>query len=759
MLGNSSFLFCISLGCLVFPVVISQIPLGSKLSVEENNYWLSSNGDFAIGFFSCSKQFSLGIRFNSNSILISKQTVFWVAGADLKVGNQSYFELTQNGNLVLFDSATGVISWTSETSNASVASTVLHNNGNLVLLNRNKDIVWQSFDTPSDTLLPGQNLSVHQILRPISRNSISSYYSLYMGGLGQLQLRWESSFTYWTAGNPSQSIVRAILSSDGTVQLLDHRSKSVWSVFGEDHNDSDVKFRFLRLDADGNLRLYSWVEATNTWRSVWQAFSNQCDVFATCGLHGICVFNASGSHVCRCPFTSTGESYSDCLVPYQQDCKSGSSMITYEHTSVYGIYPPNETMKHSNLLQCKSWCQDDPLCTAVTFTNDGTGQCLMMTTRYISGQSDSSLSAISFVKTCSDPIAALPIFPKSTASSTQVTSLKRSHRFCIRCLVGVATGTLVTFIFIQVGIGFCICRRRNHVRKKAALGYMGPDPKVFSVLSYAEINELTENFKHQIGPRMFKGMLPDNRPVAVKALNATVEERKFRSSVLKVGNICHKNLVKLEGYCSESGHRILVYEFAKNGSLEKCLEDLKVCKRLTWRKRMEICLSVARAISYLHTECREFMSHGKLKCQNVVLDDNLEAKVSEFGLEGVLGEATDGARAAERDVGDFGKMVIILLSGCQIADDVCELAYEKWLQGQVETIADKRIDGGVNLEELERALRIAFWCLQVDDRMRPSMGEVVKVLEGTLTVDPPPPPFACQWPPVEEEPAGSDPKP
>ncbi|CAL5356440.1 unnamed protein product [Camellia sinensis] len=748
MLIHSSFQLFISVGFLLFWAVISQIPLGSKLSVVENNHWTSSNGNFAIGFFHRSDQYSVGIRFYSNSVPIGKQMVVWVAGAELTVGNKSYLQLTQNGELVLFDSIRGVVAWTSETTNSSVASAFLLDSGNLVLLNTNREIVWQSFDTPTDTLLPGQNFSVAKMLRAASRNSVSSYYSLHVEG--RLLLRWENNIVYWTSGSPSQSILRAILSSDGTLQLLDQRSKVVWSVFGEDHNDSDVKLRFLRLDVDGNLRLYSWHDVSRLWRPVWQAVENQCDVFATCGLCGICIFNASGSSVCRCPFSSTMESNLECLVPYGQDCMSGSFMTTYEHTSLYGVYPPTETITRASLHQCKRLCQEDPRCTAVTFTNDGTAQCRIMRTRYTTGQSDPSLSSISFVKRCSDPIAALPISPassfvssSSSSSSPRDTSLKRLNRLCFPCLIGVASVTFVVFILIQIGIGFCIYKRWNYIKRKAALAYTGPNSKGLITLTFPEIKDVTGNFKHQIGPKMFKGMLPKNQPVAVKNLKgATMEGRKFRSTVVKIGSIYHKNLVQLEGYCCESDHRFLVYEFAKYGSLGRCIENPKLCKRLTWRKRIEICLTVARSVSYLHTGCREFVSHGNLKCENVVLDENFKAKVSEFGLGRVH---DDRGGAAEEDVKDFGKLVVKLLSARQEADDVCEWAYENWVNGQAEKVVDVRIEDGVNSEELERVLRIAFWCLQVEGQMRPSMGEVIKVLEGTLTVDPPPP-FICQHP-------------
>ncbi|KAJ7976807.1 Protein kinase [Quillaja saponaria] len=567
-------------------------------------------------------QYSIGIRFNSKSIPSSDQTVVWVAGADVPVSDKSYFQLTQEGELVLFDSSKGIPAWTSNTGHLSVVSAALHNNGNLVLLDGKRNIVWQSFNTPSDTLLPGQSLSVRQTLRAASKNSVSSYYSLYMNASGQLQLRWESHMIYWTTESPYSSNLSAFLAFNGALQLRDQLLKPVWSVFGEDHNDF-VKYRFLKLDIDGNLRLYSWIETSQSWRSVWQAVENQCKVFATCGQRGICVLTASGSSDCRCPFEIKPESNSRCLVPYQRECESGSDMLTYDHTFLYGIYPPDDSVILTSLQQCQRLCLKDPLCTVATFTNDGTTQCRMKKAEYVNGYSDPSISAISFVKKCSGPLA---VNPDPIKSSSNHSLPKQSAKLCVSCLIGVASGTFFILIILQLGIGCCIYRRKTTNRKKATLANTWPHSKGLVVLSFNEIKNLTENFKHQIGPKMFKGMLPNNQRVAVKDLNTSIEGRKFRSTVSKMGSIHHKNLVKLEGYCCELNHRFLVYEYAMNGSVEKYVDDPKLCRRLTWRKRVEICSSVGKAIYYLHTGCREFVSHGNLKCENVVLDENLEAK-------------------------------------------------------------------------------------------------------------------------------------
>ncbi|CAJ1911109.1 unnamed protein product [Sphenostylis stenocarpa] len=370
-LFRSPSLLCIFVGFLLYPVVSALIPLGSKLSVVDRNYWLSSNGDFAFGFFNISdepNQYSAGIRFNSKSMPYDQQTVVWVAGANVKVGNRSYFQFTPEGELVLFDSLKGSTEWRSGTGNRAIVSASLHDDGNLVLIDTEQNIIWQSFDTPSDTLLPGQSLSVYEILRATTKNATSSSYTLYMNPSGQLQLRWDSNIIYWTSEiPPSASNMTAILTTGGALQLRDKSLTPFWSVFGDDHNDS-VNYRFLRLDVDGNLRLYSWIEASQSWRSVWQAVENQCKVFATCGQRGVCVFTASGSTDCWCPF-DVSES-NQCLIPYEYKCESGYSMLTYKKTYLYGIYPPDDSVVISSLQQCEQLCLNDTQCTVATFSHN-----------------------------------------------------------------------------------------------------------------------------------------------------------------------------------------------------------------------------------------------------------------------------------------------------------------------------------------------------------------------------------------------------
>ncbi|CAH8385412.1 unnamed protein product [Eruca vesicaria subsp. sativa] len=726
----------LSLSLCLLHLVASEIQLGSKLVVGENTLWVSKNDDFALGFFNVPdlpNRFSIGIRFNAQSIPSDERRVVWVAGAGVSVSdNTSYFELSPDGDLVLFDSSLGVPVWSSKTNRFSVSSALLRDDGNLVLLRDKDEIVWESFDTPADTLLPNQKLKAFEMLRAASESSRSSYYSLHMEE--RLELRWESNITFWSSGNEpvknKDKKIGAVLTPEGALSLVEQDlMKPVWSVFGEDHNDT-VKFRFLRLDRDGNLRMYSFQEASRTWRPVWQAVENQCSVFATCGSQ-VCSFNGSGYSECSCPYnTFASVSNTKCLAPYQKlGCKGGFSMVMFKNMELYGIYPANDSVfSPVSSQRCTKMCLEDDACTAVTYKNDGSPQCVMKLTRYVSGYSDPSLSSVSYVKTCSDPIA---VDPK--ASKGEVVTVTKSHSVCIPCLVGATSTILVLFLAFQVAVLVYIYRRKKkEAMKRADWFSKARNPKGVVIFSVDEIKEMTNDFEDNIGPQMFKGVMSENELVVVKEMETTLtEERKFRSSAAKIGTMHHKNLAKLEGYCCERGKRFLVYEYTKNGTI---LDHQ--AKKLTWRQRADTLLSVAKALFYLHSECREFVSHGSLNCGNILLGEDLEAKLTEYGF---------GSCAADKDVEDFGKMVLTLVTGRYEEEGVVvsEWVYREWIEGRGETVVDRTLEGGFDVEELERVLRISFWCVQADERLRPSMGEVVKVLEGTLSVDPPPPPFVC----------------
>lgn len=270
-------------------------------------------------------------------------------------------------------------------------------------------------------------------------------------------------------------------------------------------------------------------------------------------------------------------------------------------------------------------------------------------------------------------------------------------------------------------------------------------------MTYLEIQELTENFRHKLSPTVFKGTLSSMRPVIIKRLDVETTEKEFRKVLSIIGSTRHKNLVSLHGFCYEDQQRLLVYEYVNNGSLHQWLfGSIKQGKDLNWQRRLEIATGIAHAIAYLHMDCHECIAHSNLKLENVMLDDKFMPKLTDYGLkrlsEGTSNQSTTSSESdPEQDVFSFGMMLLEIITGKRYPSDgslgkekIGKWVFEEYQMGNLDSIVDCRMGCNWNWFQVENALRIAFWCIQEQLFSRPSIREVVKVLEGTFAVDKPP---------------------
>ncbi|XP_045089491.2 G-type lectin S-receptor-like serine/threonine-protein kinase At2g19130 [Aegilops tauschii subsp. strangulata] len=300
---------------------------------------------------------------------------------------------------------------------------------------------------------------------------------------------------------------------------------------------------------------------------------------------------------------------------------------------------------------------------------------------------------------------------------------------------------------------------------------------------YTELVHATKNFSEKLGGggfgSVYKGVLSDLKTtIAVKKLDGAQQgEKKFRAEVSSIGLIQHINLVKLIGFCCEGDHRLLVYEHILNGSLDGHLfkksnnADAAV---LNWNSRYQITLGVARGLSYLHQSCHECIIHCDVKPENILVDTSFVPKVADFGLAAFVGRdfsrilttfrGTAGYLAPEWltgvaitpkvDVYGFGMVLLEVLSGRRNSPEIYNTsssgsyrveyfsvqAISKLHGGDVKSLVDPRLHGDFNLEEAERVCKVAGWCIQDNEFDRPTMGEVVRVLEGLQEIDVPPMP-------------------
>ncbi|KDP32362.1 hypothetical protein JCGZ_13287 [Jatropha curcas] len=300
-----------------------------------------------------------------------------------------------------------------------------------------------------------------------------------------------------------------------------------------------------------------------------------------------------------------------------------------------------------------------------------------------------------------------------------------------------------------------------------------------------ELEEATDNFRSLLGQgasaSVFKGILSDGTAVAVKRLEKEERgDKEFRSEVAAIASVQHVNLVRLIGYCIvQGGPRFLVYDFIPNGSLDYWIFPKKGNRNLpggclSWELRYRVAIDVAKALSYLHHDCRSRVLHLDVKPENILLDENYRAIVADFGLSKLMGKdesrvitnirGTRGYLAPEwllengvsekSDVYSYGMVLLELVGGqrsvsfIQKGNDRSQRSWQyfpkivnqKMKEGKLMEVVDQRIveNGDFDEREIKRLVNLAFWCIQEKARRRPTMAHVVEMLEGRVAIEEPP---------------------
>ncbi|XP_027917126.1 somatic embryogenesis receptor kinase 1-like isoform X3 [Vigna unguiculata] len=300
------------------------------------------------------------------------------------------------------------------------------------------------------------------------------------------------------------------------------------------------------------------------------------------------------------------------------------------------------------------------------------------------------------------------------------------------------------------------------------------DPEVnFGQLKRFSLHELlvaTDGFnnKNILGKggfgKVYKGRLTNGDLVAVKRLNQErirSEEKQFQTEVEMISMAVHRNLLRLIGFCMTPTERLLVYPFMVNGSVDSCLRDRPESQPpLQWPVRKRIALGAAKGLAYLHDHCNPKIIHRDIKAANILLDEDFEAVVGDFGLaklmdyrnthvttavRGTLGHIppeylSTGKSSEKTDVFGYGVMLLELITGQRafnlarlaINDEVMLLEWVKALlkEQKLETLVDADLQGDYDEGELEKLIQIALLCTQSSPLDRPKMSEVVRMLEG-----------------------------
>ncbi|KQK12775.1 hypothetical protein BRADI_1g05890v3 [Brachypodium distachyon] len=677
---------------------------------------------------------------------------------------------------------------------------ILLNSGNLALTDSSSppssdQLLWESFDYPTDVVLPGTKFGRNKITglnwQGISKKSLVDpglgSYSVELDSTSVIVLkRRDPSVVYWHWASSRTSSLNLIPILKAILQL-DSRTKGLINPVYVDSNQEeyymytspdDSSSTFVSLDISGQIKLNVWSQANQTWEIIYAQPADPCTPSATCGPFTVC--NGIADPSCNCMKSFSQKSPQDwelddriggCIRNTPLNCSTSSSnknMTTstdmfHPIAKVTLPYNPESADAASTQSKCQEACLSSCSCTAYSYSNNS--RCSVWHGDLL------SVNLNDGIDNDSQDVLYLRLSAKDLPGLRE--SKSRPSNVGLITAASIISFGLLMFIMLLL-----LVWRKKLKWCGSPLLYDGNQGNGGIIaFRYTDLVRATKNFSDKLGGggfgSVYKGVLSDSTTsIAVKRLDGARQgEKQFRAEVSSVGLIQHINLVKLIGFCCEGDNRLLVYEHMVNGSLDGHLFRSNAAAVMNWNTRYQIALGVARGLSYLHQSCHECIIHCDIKPENILVDASFVPKVADFGMAAFVGRdfsrllttfrGTAGYLAPEWlsgvaitpkiDVYAFGMVLLEIISGKRNSPEAYTSssyhveyfpvqAINKLHVGDLQSLVDPKIHGDFNLEQAERVCKVACWCIQDNELNRPTMGEVVRVLEGVQEIDMPPMP-------------------
>ncbi|KAG5234842.1 G-type lectin S-receptor serine/threonine-protein kinase [Salix suchowensis] len=763
-----------SLIMLQFSCFTSQDSIKTSQAIKEGDLLISKGNSFALGFFSpgSSSNRYLGIWYHK----VPEKTVVWVANRnDPIIGSSGSLFINQYGNLVLYGNDDQKLPvWSTNVSveeNDSCEAQLL-DSGNLIMVTkRSRSIIWQSFEHPTNTQLPGMKLGVNQKL-----------------GIDRFLTSWRS------ADDPGTGDFSARINPNGIPQFFLYNGKKPISrslpwpwrgqiglynrTFVDDQdeiyflytvNDDSYLLRII-ADHSGLAKALTWRQSDGQWKDYWKTPLFQCDYYGYCGAYSTCEAANLNEFICAClpgfepkypEQWSARDGSGGCVRKRQQTssvCDHGEGFVKIENYCLPDTSNAAWIDKSRSHADCELECKRNCSCSAYSIIGiPGKGDaCLTWYKELVDIKYERSGSYDLYVR----------VDAYELAKNTRETNV--SHE---KTMLAILVPSIASFLLLISLSAYLWLKKRA---KKGNEQQVNSNSIELEYFKLSTITAATDNFSpaNKLGQggfgSVYKGLLANGQQVAVKRLSRSSGEgtEEFKNEVMVIAKLQHRNLVKLLGYCIHNEEKMLIYEYLPNKSLDSFLFDETRRLVLDWPKRFDIIVGIARGILYLHQDSRLRIIHRDLKCSNILLDAEMNPKISDFGTAKIFeGNQTEdrtrrvvgtygymspeyvvfGNFSVKSDVFSFGVMLLEIVSGkknnrfYQQNPPLTLIGYvwELWGQEKALEIVDPSLKELYHPREALKCIRIGLLCVEEDAMNRPSMLAVVFMLSSETEIPSP----------------------
>ncbi|ESQ29274.1 hypothetical protein EUTSA_v10023270mg [Eutrema salsugineum] len=787
---------------LILLQLCSSVSCSTRNSITRNNTirdgdsLISEDESFELGFFS-PKNSTLryvGIWYKN----IEPRTVVWVANRDKPLLNHNgALKLADDGMLVVVDGQNDTVWSTNAKPESNNTVAVLLETGDLVLSSDSdrSNYYWESFNNPTDTFLPGMRVRVNpsqgenRAFTPWKSENDPSRgrYSLGIDPIGALEIViWEGETRKWRSGPWNAAIFTGIPDMFRVTNYIygfklsspPERDGTVYFTYVPSNSSDLLRFQ---IRFDGVVEQFRWNKNDKIWTSLQLKPSTECQSYNRCGNYSVCDDSKdfdSGKCSCIDGFEPVNRNQWDdrvfsggcrrrvplnCNQSMVADTRDGFKVLKRMKVPDFG-----SVVSHNNSETCKDVCLRDCSCKAYAVVF-GIG-CMIWTRDLIDMERFEHGGEFINIR-----LAKSDLGRGKEKMKLWIIIFSVIGAF----LLGLCIWILWKFknrfkAFLGKKKDFPVSdirENRDNSDKSSSSPIQvivgnqvdTPDLPIFSFNSVAlATGDFAEENKIGQGGfgTVYKGNFPVDGEIAVKRLSGKSKQglEEFKNEILLIAKLQHRNLVRLLGCCIDNNEKILLYEYMPNKSLDRFLFDESKRGSLDWRKRWEIIGGIARGLLYLHRDSRLKIIHRDLKASNILLDTEMNPKISDFGMARIFNYrqdqantirvvgtygymapeyAMEGMFSEKSDVYSFGVLIMEIVSGSKNVSfrgsehgSLIGFAWHLWSQGKTKELIDPTVKDSRDINEAMRCIHVGMLCTQDSVIYRPNMGSVLLMLES-----------------------------